>query len=248
MPPSRSASDEPPWISQSSGARSTTSRRSAGLEAADQSRASASSIDSSRPERTARSSVSRSHSTSRPSSGSTERTSSSRVVFSSQAAPSSPSRTMRWIVASKPSPGNGSRGSARVGDRRLAVVERAVGELDGDQDGRRQPERGEREQALPAAAHAAALLPKTKPAIPARTAKSAERANDERKARVSTACTDSSSESRAAATSGSSRRRRSRRTGRERSGISPVRHPLELAVEVERDRDLRRQRRAARRG
>ena len=108
---------------------------------------------------------------------------------------------------------------ARVGDLRLAIGQRALGELDADQHGRGQTERAEREQALRDGSRRSPPA-KRSPATPARTAKSAERRNEDRNARVNTACTDSSSESRAAATSGLSSAPCSS-NGRDRSGISP---------------------------
>ena len=76
---------------------------------------------------------------------------------------------------------------ARVGCDRLAVVERAPAELDRDEDHGGDAERGEREVALPRTAHAGALRTNATEAAPASSAKIAERTNDERNARVSTA-------------------------------------------------------------
>ena len=236
-PSKRSASEEPPWISQSSGARSTTSRISRASSPPMLPRASASSIDSSSPARTARSSVSRSHSTSRPSSGSIERTSSSRVVFSSQAAPSSPSRTIRWSVAWKPSPGNASRCSHGSATFDSPYVRAPLRELDADEHRGGQAERAQREQPLRAAAHATALRPKTSPEIPASTAKSAER-----RERGAEGPRQDGLHRLRAASRGPRRRPRRRRTvlleGPRQVGNLALGNSLELPVEIERDRDL----------
>ena len=77
----------------------------------------AASIERSRPARTATSIVCSSQRRRAPVSGARERTSSSRVVRRRHAAPSSPSRTMRWMVASTPPvrPFRGMHGSASFG-------------------------------------------------------------------------------------------------------------------------------------
>ena len=144
---------------------------------------------------------------------------------------------MRWSVASKPSPGKGSRCRAGIGCDRLAVVESAPAELDRDQDDPGDQERGEPHVALTRAAHAGDLLANATAAAPASSAKTAESAKDERNARVSTACTSSRRVSRASRTTSSSSAPCSS-NGRRQVGDLSFRRLLELPVEVERDRDL----------
>ena len=165
------------------------------------------------------------------------RTSSSRVVFSSQAAPSRPSRTMRWIVSSKPSPGKVARGRR---DRPPSTPrsQGAVGELDHDQHrGReaagRRPRGAQRRLALPPSV-------RTQARRCLQDGEERRRTNDERKARVSTACTDSSSESQHLGDVGVAICA-VLLEGRGQVGDLALGRLLELAVEVERDRDLGRQ-------